>query len=109
MSAPPVDELLDLDREFRRRFARGEHIVHTARGERRYTALYSESPLAHRLRRNRDWVILDHEVPGPNERWTVVTEFRGVLKGKRVVRGREVECFWFHRTARRRGRQAANN
>lgn len=48
---------------------------------------------AHRLGRTRDWVVVyfydkDH-VEGQH---TIVTESRGVLGGKRVVRGREAEC-----------------
>lgn len=96
---PPVSELLDVDREYR---ARGLAILHTHREERRYTALYSNTPLARRLGRNSDWVVLDLEAPGPNPRWTIVTEWRGLMKGKRVVRGREPECFEFYRTRGRR-------
>lgn len=95
---PTVDELLDVDREFRRQT---RAVFHAQRDERRYAVLYSPTPLARRLRRDRDWVVIDLEHPGPNPRWTVVTERRGVLKGKRVVRSREVECFWYYRTRRR--------
>ena len=83
---PAVDELLDIDREFRRRAVDGETIIHTERDGRRYTALFSQSALAYRGGRQQDWVIIDLEVPGPNLRWTVVTEWRGVMKGRRVVR-----------------------
>ena len=100
---PAVAELLDVDREFRRR---RRLILHTRRNGRRYSVLYSPTSLARRLRRDRDWVVIDLEQPGPNPRWTVVTERRGVLKGRRVVRSREVECFWYYRT-RRRSRHAA--
>ncbi|HEU4993622.1 MAG TPA: hypothetical protein VFT29_02345 [Gemmatimonadaceae bacterium] len=94
MIFPTVDELLGVDREFRRsRVA----VLHTARGQRRYTALFSISALAQRVRRERDWVIIELEEPGENSRWTVVTEWRGFLRGKRVVRGRELECFGFYR------------
>jgi hypothetical protein len=57
--------------------------------------------MARRLGREGDWVILDLETPGPNARWTVVTELRGVLRGRRVVRGREPECFEHYRSRRR--------
>jgi hypothetical protein len=90
---PDVEELLDVDREFRRAALGGETILHTTRDGRRYTALFSSTALAYQRGRQHDWVIIDLEVPGPNLRWTVVTEWRGVMKGKRVVRGREVECF----------------
>jgi hypothetical protein len=101
---PTVDELLSVDREYRRRAVRGERIVHTTRDGRRWTALYSTTALARQFGRTSDWVVLDLEVAGPNPRWTVVTERRGVLKGKRVVRGREVECFRLYRARRERRR-----
>jgi hypothetical protein len=96
--APPVDELLDVDREFRRHAARAATaVLHTTRTGRRYSALYSASALAQRAGRLDDWVIIDLELPGPNVRWTVVTEWRGVMKGRRVVRGREAECLEYYR------------
>lgn len=94
---PSVGELLSVDAEYRRRAERGERIVHTSRDGRRWTALYSSTPLARQFGRTGDWVVLDLEVAGPNPRWTVVTERRGVLEGKRVVRGREVECYRHYR------------
>jgi uncharacterized DUF497 family protein len=53
----------------------------------------SNTAQAHRLGRTRDWVVVyfydkDH-VEG---QYTIVTESRGVLGGKRVVRAREAEC-----------------
>jgi hypothetical protein len=101
---PAVDELLDVDREFRRAALGGESILHTQRDGRRYAAIFSQSALAYQHGRQHDWVIVDLEVPGPNLRWTIVTEWRGVMKGKRVVRGRETECFRYyeaHRPARK--------
>lgn len=100
---PSVDELLDVDREFRRQAC---SVFHTQRGVRRYAVLYSPTPLARRLGRDRDWVVIDLEEPGRDPHWTVVTERRGVLKGKRVVRSREMECFRFYRTRRRPNRAA---
>ena len=95
---PSVDELLAVDREFRRHAARSDDpFLHTTRDGRRYTALYSRTAQAVQYRRDLDWVVIDLEQPGPKPRWTVGTEWRGVMKGKRVVRGREVECFHFHR------------
>lgn len=106
---PAVEELLDVDREYRERGEAGLlrriaprrfnprreawlPVLHTQRGRRHYTALYSNTALAHKLRRTRDWVVI-HLDDGAGERqWTVVTENRGPLAGRRVVRGREVEC-----------------
>jgi putative hydrolase len=105
---PPVAELLDVDREYRagvaadllpkiapRRFnpegRRWLPILHTARGDRHYTALFSNTERAHRLGTIRDWVVIygDGAADG---RWTVVTAHTGPLKGRRVVRGREDEA-----------------
>ncbi len=98
---PPIGELLDVDREFRRHAAESrEPFLHTTRDGRRYSALYSLSPQALQYHRDRDWVVIDLELPGPNARWTVVSEWRGVMKGKRVVRGREVECFRLYQSRR---------
>jgi DNA polymerase (family X) len=106
--APPVEELLAVDREYRDRAGAGElplitprrfnpnqeawlPVLHTQRGGREYTALFSNTARAHQLGRTRDWVVL--YVDGPGERqYTVITARLGVLKGKRIVRGRETEC-----------------
>jgi putative hydrolase len=108
---PAVDELLDVDREYRERAARGElrriaprrfnpdheewlPILHTMRGSRHYTACFSNTARAHRLGRTRDWVVVycDDDGAGAAERqYTVVTEHSGPLAGQRVVRGREGE------------------
>ena len=54
--------------------------------------LYSNTALAHKLQRTHDWVVIYDERDGAEGRHTVVTEQRGALRGKRVVRGREHEC-----------------
>jgi hypothetical protein len=105
--AAPVDELLDVDREYREKASAGElrtiaprrfnpdgkawlPVLHTRRGPREYTALFSNTQLAHELGRTNDWVVLYYGEPGgPQHQATVVTETRGPLRGKRVVRGRE--------------------
>jgi putative hydrolase len=105
---PPVDVLLDVDREYRAKADRlpriaprrvnpgGERwlpVLHTERDGWRFTALYSNTALAHRLGRTHDWVVVyfhtDHEPEGQR---TIVTETRGPVAGRRVVRGRETEC-----------------
>jgi DNA polymerase (family 10) len=110
---PPVQELLDVDREYRqkaeqkrlptiapRRFnptgAAWLPILHTSRGETNYTALFSNTARAHELGATNDWVVIyrdDHDGSG---QWTVVTARFGDLKGKRVVRGREAESTEFY-------------
>lgn len=108
-SAPPVDILLDVDREYRAKALAGElrtiaprrfnpqgkawlPILHTERDPWHFTALYSNTARAHNLGRTSDWVIIffgtDHQ---PEGQCTVVTETSGPNKGKRVVRGRESE------------------
>jgi DNA polymerase (family 10) len=57
------------------------------------TAMHSNTARAYDLERTQDWVVVyfydDHHVEGQQ---TVVTETRGPLSGRRVVRGREAEC-----------------
>jgi DNA polymerase (family 10) len=107
---PPVDELLDVDREYRERGGREElpriaprrfnpertawlPILHTERADRHYTALFSNTARANELGRTADWVVIHfHRDHGPDAQWTVVTETRGARAGARVVRGREAEC-----------------
>lgn len=105
--APPIEAILDVDREYRRRVHADDlhkisprrfnpggaarlPILHTERGPWRFTALFSNTPNAHRLGRTRDWVVVYFENDGtPEGQCTVVTETRGALKGERVVRGYE--------------------
>lgn len=68
-------------------------ILHTERGDWRFTALFSNTALAHELGRVGDWVVIYfHQDSGPEGQRTVVTETGGSLLGRRVVRGREAEC-----------------
>jgi DNA polymerase (family X) len=107
---PGVDLLLDVDREYRQKDASGAlpkiaprrfnpsgeswlPILHTERGDWRFTALFSNTALAHDLDRVRNWVVIYfHQDSGSEGQRTVVTETRGPLAGGRVVRGREAEC-----------------
>jgi hypothetical protein len=66
-------------------------ILHTVRGSRQYTALFSSTVRARALHRTHDWVVL-YVRDGRADQYTVVTARLGPLKGKRVVRGREAEC-----------------
>jgi DNA polymerase (family X) len=108
---PGVDLLLDVDCEYRDKAALGAlpkiaprrfnpsgetwlPILHTERGDWRFTALFSNTALAHELGRIRDWVVIYfHQDSGLEGQRTVVTETRGPFAGRRVVRGREAECF----------------
>ena len=107
---PSVAELLEIDDEYRRRAAAGSlpaiapkrfnpegeawlPVLHTRLGDWHFTALYSNTASAHKFKRTHDWVVVyfydDDHVEGQQ---TVVTETRGPLTGRRVVRGREAEC-----------------
>ena len=53
----------------------------------------SNTARAHELGRTRDWVVIYfHDDDHVERQRTVVTETRGPLQGRRVVRGREAEC-----------------
>jgi putative hydrolase len=112
---PPVDELLDIDREYRtkakgnklpritpRRFNPTREawlpVLHTERGAAHYTALYSNTVRAHELGTTHDWVVIYRDDQNSNGQWTVVTGRYGPLKDKRIVRGRENECVVYYET-----------
>lgn len=118
-AAPEVALLLEIDREYRekagagklptiapRRFnPRGEAwlpVLHAQRAGWHFTALYSNTAQAHRLGRVRDWVVIYfYDREHAEGRHTVVTETRGALAGRRVVRGREAECRQYYAAAAR--------
>lgn len=106
---PSVTELLDIDREYRaaaaagrlpmiapRRFNPGRRawlpVLHTTRGARHYTALFSNTARAHQLGRTGDWVVIYSDRDDGDGQWTVITARTGPLEGRRIVRGREAEC-----------------
>ena len=107
---PQVSMLLDVDREYRDKASSGSlrriapkrfnpngeawlPILHTVRGPRQFTALYSNTALAHQLGRTGDWVVIYfHRDARPEGRRTIVTETQGPAPGRRIVRGREAEC-----------------
>ena len=68
-------------------------VLHSTLDGWHLTLMYSNTARAHELQRTRDWVVVyfydDHHQEG---QCTVVTETRGPLAGRRVVRGRELEC-----------------
>jgi putative hydrolase len=110
-SEPPVELLLEIDREYRDKVAAGKlptiapkrfnpegkswlPILHADRKDWHFTALFSNTQRAHELGMTRDWAVIyfydgKHHVEGQR---TVVTETHGPLVGKRTVRGRECEC-----------------
>lgn len=109
LARPEVATLLAVDADYRDRSARGKlrriaprrfnpdqkawlPILHTEAEEWHVTALYSNTARAHELGRTRDWVVIFYARDGDEGQCTVVTETRGPLLGRRVVRGRETEC-----------------
>lgn len=108
-AAPGIAAILDADREYRHKAARGElptiaprrfnpdrqawlPVLHTVRERWHMTLLFSNTARAHELGRTRDWVVVyyydgDHQ----EGQCTVVTETHGPRTGRRVVRGREDE------------------
>ena len=112
----PVEELLDVDEEYRRLAAKGElpriaprrfnptreawlPILHTQRGARHYTALFSNTAHAHELGATHDWVVIYRDDDNDHGRWTVITSQYGRLRGYRIVRGREQECAKYYASA----------
>jgi DNA polymerase/3'-5' exonuclease PolX len=113
-AAPPADlpstaAILEIDAAYRRDAAAGRlrkiaprrfnpsgeawlPILHASREGWFLTAMYSNTARAHRLGTTRDWVIVIYERDGFEGQCTIVTEQRGPLAGRRVVRGRETEC-----------------
>lgn len=109
LEEPSVAEVLDVDREYRERAAKGDlkriaprrmnptneawlPVLHTERDTRHYTALYSNTPRAHELGKTHDWVVIYYDADGSESQCTVITSERGPLRGRRIVRGREEEC-----------------
>jgi DNA polymerase (family X) len=108
--APPIDMLLEVDHEYRTKATAGKlpaiaprrfnpsgektlPVLHARRGEWHFTALYSNTAKAHELGRERDWVVIySYDNDHAERQNTAVTETRGSLAGKRVIRGREDDC-----------------
>lgn len=117
---PPVETLLDVDREYREKARAGNlrkiaprrfnptgeawlPILHTQRDDWHFTVLFSNTARAHELAKTDDWVVLYfHTDHGPEAQRTVVTETYGPMAGRRVVRGREGECAELYAAAARR-------
>lgn len=110
---PSIAEILDVDRQYREDAGAGKirliapkrfnptgeawlPVMHTMRGPRHYTALFSNSAHAHDLGKTRDWVLLFYDGDGTERQCTVITSTFGPLQGRRIVRGREEECSRFY-------------
>ncbi|MBK5281292.1 MAG: hypothetical protein JJE16_04295 [Nitrospiraceae bacterium] len=112
---PPVEELLDVDREYCEAAQAGRlqtiaphrfnpkkeawlPILHTQRGTRHYTALFSNSALAHQLKKTRDWVILYYDDNDGERLCTVITSHQTPFSEKRIARGREEDCAAYYQS-----------
>jgi len=107
---PDVALLLDIDRAYREAASSGKlpkiaprrfnpngqawlPILHDERDGWSFTAMYSNTALAHQLGRTADWVVIYfHRGSEPEGQATIVSEGRE----RRVVRGRETECDAFY-------------
>lgn len=111
--APSVAMLLNVDLEYRYRNRQGElrliaprrfnpedeawlPVLNTRRGAWRFTAMFSNTARAHELGKTDDWVVIYAESEGVEHTFTVVTETRGPLQGRRIVRGQEAACAEFY-------------
>jgi putative hydrolase len=109
LGEPPVADLLAVDADYRQQAAENRlptltprrfnpenapwlPLFVTDRNGWRFRALYSNTALAHRLGQTHDWVVIYFDDGVSSGQRTVVTETRGDLRGRRVVRGREREC-----------------
>jgi putative hydrolase len=114
---PSVAEVLDVDGEYRTQVAAGTlqkitprrfnpsaeawlPVLHTQRGARHYTALFSNTARAHQLHKTHDWVVIYYDGGKEERQCTVITSQWGTLKGLRVVRGREAECRRYYQECR---------
>ena len=105
---PSIKLLLAIDAEYRNRAQAGDlhkiaprrlnptdevwlPVLNTKREGWAFTALYSNTAQAHQLDKTQDWVVIYYERDSKERQYTIVTETKGSLKGKRVVRGREPE------------------
>jgi len=110
---PPIEELLDVDREYREKAKAGAlhlfaprrfnptheawlPILHTQRGDRHYTALFSNTARAHQKGKTFDWVVLFFDDGEKESQCTIITAEWGILEGRRIVRGRETECLRYY-------------
>ena len=113
LQVPSIAELLDVDREYREKAKAGAlhlfaprrfnptheawlPVLHTQRGDRHYTALFSNTARAHQKGKTLDWVVLYADNGEQESQCTIITAEWGILEGRRIVRGREPECIRYY-------------
>jgi len=106
---PSLKLILAIDEEYRRKAADNQlkkiapkkfnpkgvawlPIMSLQREGWRFTVLFSNTERAHELGKIQDWVVVYYDDGQGEKKCTVVTEHKGPLKGKRVIRGKEKEC-----------------
>lgn len=110
----PVGIILEIEAEYRKQAAAGKlkkiaprllnpekkawlSIMVREHEGYKFTVMFSNTATAHKLGKTGDWVVVYYEKGKGENQCTVVTESRGPLKGKRVIRGREEECVRFYK------------
>jgi putative hydrolase len=63
-------------------------ILHTRRGQRHYSAFFSNTAHAHQMKKTKDCVVIYHNGHGGERHCTVITSPRGSLAGKDRARPR---------------------
>jgi len=111
----PVELILEVDAEYREKAGARKlkliapkllnpekkawlPILVTERTGWKFTVMFSNTATAHQLGKTNNWVVVYYEKGKGENQCTVVTEQRGPLKGKRVIRGREEECKKYYRS-----------
>lgn len=112
---PNVGLLLKIDRIYRKKARDGSlqtiapkrfnpsskawlPIMHYQDNNWQFRIMYSNTERAHRLHKLSDWVIVHAYDKSHHEfNRTIVTETKGPLKGKRVIRGYEDECMQYYK------------
>ena len=111
--APSIEELIDVDREYREKAAAGQlhkfaprrfnstgeawlPVLHTQRERHHYTALFSNTARAHQKGKTHDWVVLFYDDGKRESQCTVITAEWGILQGRRIISGRESECLEYY-------------
>jgi putative hydrolase len=109
----PVEVILDVDAEYLKKVKAGSlkmiaprrfnpdgkawlPLLRTERKGWKFTVMFSNTERAHELGKTDDWVVVYYERGEGENQCTVVTDQRGPMKGKRVIRGRETECREFY-------------
>jgi hypothetical protein len=112
---PPIDILLETDREYREKAESGTlrtiapkrfnpegtawlPIMHTRKKGWRLTAMFSNTARAHELGTTHEWVVIYYRRDGYEEQCTVVPYGKKADGRVRVVRGRERESLDYRKT-----------